>query len=168
MPTSAAATKYPVLDRHYENLKELSSILEERRNEGQVGSMTVQDLDLFPDEGSASPIADHQLYSVHAMTPFASAIAWWQDAMDFALKLRRGAALMPESSPTVEDEFSQASSKALAAYSEAIAEAIRNDDKPLDKTKEAVIEYRKFTRRAAGIISRLFPELNHEALLQIP
>jgi hypothetical protein len=172
MPASDAATKNPVLTGRYEDLKELSSILEKRRLEGHVGSMTVQDLDTFPQQESADPVADHQLYAVYAMTTFGSGILWWQNAMDFALKLHhrntRLAALRPESSPTVEEEFSEASSKALAAYSEAIAEGIRNDERPLEKTTACVVEYRRFTKCAAGILSRLFPELSHQALLQIP
>lgn len=176
MPATAAVAETPMLPRRYryDELERLSALLDERREQGSVGHWTVQDLDACA-EDTESYLGTHELYSIPGLRVFVGAIAWWQDTMEIALKLHYQS--MPRTSGNLkrdpaEDEFLNASNKSMNAYSEAISEAIRNtrgaDDDSLVKATQAVIEYRKFTRCTAAILSRLFPELNHEALLQIP
>jgi hypothetical protein len=165
MPAFAAAAEQPVLPNsgRYTDLKDL---LDEKREEDRVGPMTVQDLDSFFESSEPDP-ARYELYSIFQLRPFADAIAWRQEAMEIVLNHTHG----DLERDSAEDEFIKASSAALLAYSEAVSEAIRNTrgvQGSLEKAAKAVIEYRRFTRCTARILSRLVPELTYEALLQIP
>lgn len=172
---AAEKPMFPQYNRFAE-LKDMAAFLDNRRCDGDaLDFWTVEELDSFSTDPDPDPGA-HELYSIGGLRPFADAIAWWQYAMETALKVQYGSFVQSGGNTDghpAEDEFIDASAKALTAYSEAISEAIRNTrggppHDSLTKAIQLVVGYRGFTRTAAGILSRLLPELSIEALLQIP